>query len=432
MAALTGRGCAAHQAPRRARALDGRQRLAVAAVVVVLVLLSPAAVLASMEPPVRHTVAPGDTLGALAERYGSTVPAIVAANGLADADTIAVGQALVIPPAGAPLVPVEVRPGETVESLARRHGVSVAALRQVNGLAPDGRLVVGQDLLVPPPANQPSPALPPGPVLSIETSAAPARQGETVLVQVRASEPLSLSLSLGDQAVPLFAAAAQAGRPLTYWGLAAVHAFTEPGLYWLDLHWQSAADQGALRWPLSVVDAGFPSFDIVLPPDKGNLLNPELVRAENEKVAAVWAGASGQPLWKGRFRRPVDEIYVTSAPFGQRRSYNGGPANSFHTGQDFAAPEGQVIEAPAAGVVVLAEPLTVRGNAVIVDHGAGLYTGYWHLSRIDVVPGQPVQPGDPLGLVGTTGLSTGNHLHWEMRLHSIAVDPLQWLFTRYP
>ena len=83
--------------------------------------------------------------------------------------------------------------------------------------------------------------------------------------------------------------------------------------------------------------------------------------------------------------------------------------------------------APADGVVALAEPLHIRGNAVILDHGRGIFTGYWHLSEFRVKPGQIVKRGDILGLVGNTGLSTGAHLHWEMRIDGVAVDPLQFL-----
>jgi murein DD-endopeptidase MepM/ murein hydrolase activator NlpD len=85
------------------------------------------------------------------------------------------------------------------------------------------------------------------------------------------------------------------------------------------------------------------------------------------------------------------------------------------------------VTVPTTGVVVLAEPLQVRGNAVIIDHGQGVLTGYWHLSEIFVQPGQVVAPGDLLGLVGNTGLSTGAHLHWEMHIYGMAVDPLQFL-----
>jgi murein DD-endopeptidase MepM/ murein hydrolase activator NlpD len=76
---------------------------------------------------------------------------------------------------------------------------------------------------------------------------------------------------------------------------------------------------------------------------------------------------------------------------------------------------------------VLAEPLQIRGNAVIVDHGRGVMTGYWHLSQIDVTVGQHLDRGDLLGHVGNTGLSTGAHLHWELRVLGVQVDPLQWV-----
>ena len=75
----------------------------------------------------------------------------------------------------------------------------------------------------------------------------------------------------------------------------------------------------------------------------------------------------------------------------------------------------------------MAEALQVRGMAVIVDHGRGVTSGYWHLSQVNVVEGQMVDPGAVLGLVGNTGLSTGAHLHWEMRVMGIPVDPLQWV-----
>jgi murein DD-endopeptidase MepM/ murein hydrolase activator NlpD len=250
-----------------------------------------------------------------------------------------------------------------------------------------------------------------------------------VLVELQVAEPVSISVALGEQAIPL--------RPWDdgsdrLWGLAAVPALAEPGLQWLEVAWQAGEERGELRWPIPVADAGFPTFDIELPPGKGDLLDPELVRAEAEKLAAIWASPETAQAWKGRYRRPIAEEWPTSAPFGQRRSYNGGPVNSYHAGQDFSALEGTPVVAPAAGTVVLAEPLIVRGNAVVIDHGTGQFTGYWHLSQVVAAPGQVVKPGDLIGLVGTTGLSTGNHLHWEMRLHGVAVDPLQWVEQVFP
>jgi murein DD-endopeptidase MepM/ murein hydrolase activator NlpD len=131
--------------------------------------------------------------------------------------------------------------------------------------------------------------------------------------------------------------------------------------------------------------------------------------------------------WTGTFLRPIDPQYPTTSPFGTRSAYSVADIGNFHAGQDFGAPEGVLITAPAAGTVVMAEPTTVRGNAVIIDHGRGIFTGYWHLSELKVATGQFLNAGDVIGLVGNTGLSTGAHLHWEMRIYGVAVTPIQFL-----
>ena len=75
--------------------------------------------------------------------------------------------------------------------------------------------------------------------------------------------------------------------------------------------------------------------------------------------------------------------------------------------------------------------MPIRGNSVIVDHGAGLMTGYHHLSRIDVAVDDLVQAGTQLGALGATGLTTGPHVHWEVIVHGVNVDPLPWLFNSF-
>ncbi len=382
-------------------------------------------------PPPRHVVQPGDTLATIAQQHGSTVEAIIAANGLANPDSIEVGQVLAAPAAGSPLLRIEAQPRDTIASVARRFGVQPADVQAINELAPGQRLAPGQDLWTPAPAGQPSPALPPGPILNMVVMPNAVRHGETIAVRIDldASQPVSLSLSLGPQAAHV--------RQLdddTAVGLVAVHALTDPGYVWLDLAWQPAGEgeRQVIRWPVQVIDAGYPTFDIVLPPSASNLLEPNLIQTELERMMALWNAPPTPPVWRWRFQRPIAEEFLTSAPYGQRRSYNSGPVSGFHAGQDFAAPEGTPIVAPAAGAVVLAEELMVRGNAVLIDHGGGVFSGYWHLVDIAVSPGQLVQPGDLLGRVGTTGLSTGNHLHWELRVNGFAVDPMQWLMTRFP
>ncbi len=81
---------------------------------------------------------------------------------------------------------------------------------------------------------------------------------------------------------------------------------------------------------------------------------------------------------------------------------------------------------------MLADPLALWGNAIVIDHGWGVLTGYGHLSQIGVQVGQQVMQGDPIGKVGSTGLSTGAHLHWEMWVGGTSVNGLQWLDELYP
>lgn len=393
--------------------------------------LLPAAALAGPEPPARHVVQPGETLAAIAAQHGSTVPAVVAANLLHDPDQIDAGAVLIVPPAAVPLMLVDVQPGDTLSSLARRYHVKPADLLAINELATPLRLIPGQGLLIPAAATGRSPALPPGPVVRLTTSPDPLAQGETAAVRVwlDSSQPVSLTIAMDQQVVPLRQAADG-----SWWGLLAIAALAEPGYWPLDLRWRDAASGADITftWPVRVVDGDYPTYAIELPPGKGDLLAPDLVAAELARLMALWQADETPPRWRGRFARPISEEYLTSAPYGQRRSYNGGPVSGYHTGQDFAAPEGVSVLTPASGTVVLAEPLMVRGNAVVIDHGGGVFSGYWHLSEIDVQAGQTVESGDLIGLVGTTGLSTGNHLHWEMRVHGIAVDPLQWTGKVFP
>lgn len=147
---------------------------------------------------------------------------------------------------------------------------------------------------------------------------------------------------------------------------------------------------------------------------------------ERARLRALWANMTPGPTWDTAFRLPLDDYLHISASYGGRRSYNGGPYLSYHEGVDFSAYAGTPVVAPAAGTVVLAEPLYVRGGAVIIDHGVGVYTGFYHLSAVHAVAGQTVRPGDLLGEVGTTGLSTGNHLHWDLLINGVWVDAAVW------
>jgi murein DD-endopeptidase MepM/ murein hydrolase activator NlpD len=122
-----------------------------------------------------------------------------------------------------------------------------------------------------------------------------------------------------------------------------------------------------------------------------------------------------------------------STIYGVRRYYNGEFAEDYyHRGVDYAAGTGSPVVAPAAGRVALvgreAEGFTIHGNVVGIDHGQGVAGIFVHLSRIDVQEGEMVKAGQVIGAVGSTGISTGPHLHWVYTFRVQAVDPVPWRY----
>lgn len=156
-------------------------------------------------------------------------------------------------------------------------------------------------------------------------------------------------------------------------------------------------------------------------------IDQQSIADERERLFAIWEQATPTPQWAAPFQLPINDYLTISSPFGARRSYNGGPYRTYHEGIDFSAYGGTAVTAPATGTVVVAELLYVRGSAVIIDHGLGIYTGFYHLSSLAVAPGDEVRPGQLIGEVGTTGLSTGNHLHWDLLVSGVWVDAQAWL-----
>jgi LysM repeat protein len=156
-------------------------------------------------------------------------------------------------------------------------------------------------------------------------------------------------------------------------------------------------------------------------------IDQQSIAEERERLFELWSVVTPQPQWQTSFQLPIDSYLTISSPFGARRSYNGGPYRTYHEGVDFSAYGGTPVLAPAHGTVILAEFLYVRGGAVIIDHGLGIYSGYYHMSSVLAEAGQTVEPGQLIGEVGTTGLSTGNHLHWDLLVGGVWIDAAAWL-----
>ncbi len=427
-----------------------------------------------------HIVQRGETLFSIAQQYGSTVDALARANGLPDPSRIFVGQRLEIPSGGNldidPLstVPYVVQPTDTLVDIARRHVTSWRALAQVNGLLSPDVLYPGQVIRVPPTdpagglpgrlhvvetgeilfrialrhdvppwrltdANQiPSPAslypgqqvlIPgegesrlPAPFVSVDVRPMPVSQGGTLVVGVRTAEPAVVSGRAFEREVRF------AEEDGVYYGLVGVHVLTEPGLYRLALKATDGSGRSAeITAYVAVEAAGFGYERIRAAP---SLLDPEIVAAERERVDALRPTYTDTREWSGALQRPC--AGTISSYFGTRRAYNDGPYTSYHGGVDLRGVTGTPVYAPARGTAVLAESLTVRGDALMLDHGWGVLTGYWHLSQIEVNVGEHVEQGDLIARIGSTGLSTGSHLHWEMWVGGVNVNPMQWLEPFYP
>jgi murein DD-endopeptidase MepM/ murein hydrolase activator NlpD len=155
-----------------------------------------------------------------------------------------------------------------------------------------------------------------------------------------------------------------------------------------------------------------------------DLLDPKVVNDELALLTGIYSKVTPEKLWGSAWQLPVEG--PLTARFGEQRSINGGPASGHHGGTDFAAETGTPVLATNRGRVVLVRKLNVRGNMVIIDHGGGLFSGYAHLSTFHVTEGQLVEAGDVIAEVGTTGLSTGPHLHWEMASNGILLDALRF------
>jgi murein DD-endopeptidase MepM/ murein hydrolase activator NlpD len=155
-------------------------------------------------------------------------------------------------------------------------------------------------------------------------------------------------------------------------------------------------------------------------------VNRNLRQVNHDKVRQACADSQPRPLWSGAFQRFQGK---SMARYGDRRTYiwqKRAVDEQVHQGEDLASLIQSPVPAANNGVVVLAEPLGIYGNTVILDHGMGVFSLYGHLSKIEVQAGERVEKGKTLGLTGTTGLAGGDHLHFSVLVHGDFVSPVEW------
>lgn len=221
------------------------------------------------------------------------------------------------------------------------------------------------------------------------------------------------------------------GKPMTFFPYGGGHA----ALFGIDLDMKP----GTHAWRVGVVEPGREpriaqgSVKIVrrdfhverlTVPNTMVDLDPETERravAESKQMATLYRTITPERLWRGKFTNPLGTT-AAGGGFGARRIINGQP-RSPHSGSDYSAPRGTPVLAVNAGKVALVAEFFFPGRLVILDHGLGLYTAYFHLDTIAVAEGERVERGQTLGTVGATGRATGPHLHFGAQVAGARVDP---------
>jgi len=434
-----------------------------------------------------YIVQEGDTLWDIAQRFGIPWEDLVRANGISDPGQLKAGDEIIIPGLtgiGDVLVTSQVPLGENLRSLSRSLQIPEETIIQLNHLTSQAELFSGYNLVLPESNQQgapverfalangqsflelaisngvdpwslvtknhledmwslvpgdvilsqnpdafPGPGGLPGEITALNLSPEPLVQGKTTVVQLNTDEELEVSGSLSDHQLNFYRQGD--GKHVALQG---VHALTEPGLYSLTV--EGSLENGIpfgfkQKIYLSPGDYTFKSLQV-----PAETLDPEVTVPEDKSWTALAEPVTPEKLWQGTFQSPMapSECGFTDT-FGHRRSYNGSPYNYFHTGLDFCYNynnEVNEIYSPADGVVVFAGPLIVRGNAVMIDHGQGVYTGYMHQEKILVEVGEQVETGQVIGIVGGTGRVNGPHLHFEVWAGGVQVNPEDWLINAYP
>jgi murein DD-endopeptidase MepM/ murein hydrolase activator NlpD len=386
----------------------------------------PAAVVPGV--PTDYLIRPGDSLLNVALRYGTTEQAIAKQNKILKSSLIYVGMKLTLQQGATQLPMIKtgwlytVQPDDNLYRISARSGVSIPQLVKVNRLARTSVVFPGQRIIIPAGEDGPPLADVPSPFERINMVPDLAEQGRTVMLYMTTLTPATLSGTFMGKTLLVYSDQTHKNHTILY----GIHSFTVPGIYPLELI--AKDDQGHevhLNRYVDVIDGQYSSEEIPLPPDQADLLDPKVTQPELDVIMNVVSKYTEQRSFDGPMGLP--SAFPVTSQFGTRRSYNSGPYDQFHTGTDFAAPPGSPIYAPAGGVVVMTDTMHVRGLATIIDHGRGVFTGYWHQSEFKVHVGETVKAGQLIGLTGSTGRATGPHLHWELFVSGVQVDPLQWV-----
>ena len=456
------------------------------AILLSLALYSPATAQDEGQGEPYYIVREGDSLWQIATRFGVSLEELQQANNISEPGQVVIGARLIIPGLSGingPLDTITISYGETLRSLSRRYGIPELSLARLNRLVSPAELYASITLIVPLVENQSSsfsaranlapsqsllelavlrdqdpwslalennlpgtwaglttdvlgvagdsqgdaPMGLPEAITRVDVNPLQMVQGGTIVIKVYAPPGITMRGSLAERNLNFFP------QDYGYVALQGVNAQTPPGLYPLMLEGELPSGQlFAFSQDVLIQDAGFPADpDLEVNP---TTLDPAVTEPESELWASLGVPVTPEKMWNGAFSSPVpaDLKDCWTSLFGNRRSYNNGVYTSFHSGLDFCGRVGTELYAAAPGKVVYTNMLIVRGGVVVIDHGWGVYTAYDHLSKILVQSGDIVQPRQLIGLGGDTGRTTGPHLHWEVWVGGVQVNPVDWLARSFP
>jgi murein DD-endopeptidase MepM/ murein hydrolase activator NlpD len=243
-------------------------------------------------------------------------------------------------------------------------------------------------------------------------SPAQVKLGETLRITCPAE---FTSAKLGERSAKLYLQSS--GKNF---GLLPISVKDAPGKFSLLI--SQAGDGAPQDLPVVIRKTIFPSQNVKLTPEIEGLHS---TLEEMALLTSFREAISETRFWADPLAPPVSGCMTS--PFGVKRLHNGKPTGEYHGGVDQRTPEGEPIRAVAAGTITFAKQFNVLGNAVGIDHGQGLESMYLHMSRLVVASGAAVQRGDILGYAGSTGRSTGPHLHWVLYVNGVNVNPAQWV-----
>ncbi|MCY4539470.1 MAG: LysM peptidoglycan-binding domain-containing protein [Chloroflexi bacterium] len=417
------------------------------------------------DEPLTHTALAGETIHSIATAYGKTVEELLSLNALAEDAEVYVGQRLVIvpgelaadptptlvlsvaeestPPSPQPISVGAANPsrlilgdpsfayvhtveaGDTVFDISMRFNLTVSDIAKENSLRDPTQIFIGQRLVIP--GIEP-PRLAhdlPDIVASFTIDPLILQEGRTGRFKVQTTAPVVVSGTFLGQELRIIASSDNTIHNV----MVGIPMFTEQGVYPLRLDLvDEEATSVSIAANLQIIGGGYGYQTISI--DNSELLSPAVESEERDLLVRVTTPFTQEKYWDASLSLPA--AATMNARFGTLRSYNGSAYDRYHHGVDFAGATGTPVLAAADGRVVLADMLNIRGHTTVIDHGWGLYTAYAHQNSIQVSLGEQVTSGQIIGAIGSTGRSTGPHLHWEAWLNGVNVDPLQWVQQVFP